>query len=70
MARTELVEVTALRLLGGDIVGIVRVGGHVMCDPFGNPDPSRFQSGDLVGIIGQQPDLVDAQLPSIAAATP
>src|SRR5260221_6611273 len=47
--------------LGRQIVGIVRVGGHVVRDPLGDLDPRGVETRDLVRIIGQQPDLVDAE---------
>ena len=36
----------ALGLLGGDIIGIVRIDRHMVRDPLGNRDSGIFQPGD------------------------
>ena len=44
-----------------EIIGIVRVGRHVVGDPLDDLDPGGGQSGHFCRIVGQQPDAIDAQ---------
>ncbi len=47
--------------LGRQILFIVRVGGQDDGQAFGHLDARAFQPLDLLGIVGEQPHLFDAQ---------
>ena len=54
---------TGTLALGREIIRIVRVGGHLVRDALGDPEPSRFETGHLGRIVGEQPHVADSKRP-------
>ena len=54
-------QMPALGALGGEIIGVVRIGRHVVSDALDHLNAGGGEPVDLGRIVGQQPRLLDAQ---------
>ena len=44
------------RLLGGEVAGVVRIGGERVGNPLGHRHALRFERGDFGRVVGHQAD--------------